>query len=309
MSSDRFSFLKSDASKKNEKPEKQEKINKHEKSEKLYKPEEKTKNRFLNPSKKEEEKKEQSSRFKDLISKKENKNDNEKETTTAPENNRFKELVSKNNIEISRPTYKDRKPFRDDYQEQPQNIFESSFNKNKFSIDNEEMFPTLTEDFDIQPHTKQSIESIVNYKMLSDKIIIQSAFENHLHEQENDPEKKDRIEKALEPLKHVKRYSDRNFHMDIIEKYTLEREIKKQREIEKSFNEWNERRIERLKDSDDYLYRWSEAKKNEMLYCIYTDGLDDYGNYDDSEEEEDISDFNVDLTNKSKKSYSDFSNL
>ena len=73
--------------------------------------------------------------------------------------------------------------------------------------------------------------------------------------------KKDRIEKALEPLKHVKRYSDRNFHMDIIEKYTLEREIKKQREIEKSFNEWNERRIERLKDSDDYLYRWSEAKK------------------------------------------------
>ena len=311
MSSDRFNFLKSDINKKPEKSsknEKSEKPEKPEKSEKSDKQEEKSKNRFLNPSKKEEQKKEESTRFKNLIptneDKKENKNEN---VSSAPtESNRFKDLITKEVSGTSKPVHKERKSVRDDYQNQNCNMFENSSKKNKFSIDNEEMFPTLTDDFDIQPvHKKEAIESIVNYKMLSDKIIIQSAFKEHTQQQEDENYETDRIDKSLEPVKYVKIYSDRKFHRDIIEKYTHEREIQKQREIERSFNEWNKRRIERLKDSDDYLYRWSEAKRNEMLYCIYTDGLDDYGDNYDSEEEEDLSDFNSDLMSKNKKSYSD----
>jgi hypothetical protein len=293
--SDRFAFLKSDNLDKSD-------VKKNEKTNKLQQQQEKpdkTKNRFLNPTKKENSDEDNSNRFKNLISDiQQNHTQNKNQ-----ENTRFTKREEREQSQSQKKIILD-----NSNHDHSHNMFESSLNKNKFSIYNEEMFPDLSDDIQYITPNKQEVENIVNYQMLSNKIILEAAFEENLKLQESQSEPIREDIKFIPPPR--KTYCDRNFHRDIIEKYTLEKELKKMREIEKSFNEWNERRIERLKESYDYNYIWDEDKRNAMLYCIYTDGLDDYGDDDYSDDNEMVDDYyyNDDLMPKNKKNYNDLIN-
>lgn len=244
------------------------------------------------------EKKSDSSFKKTLDNKRDEKEKNpflnqskKKENNFYPERKNLKSDVERNNVFISKNSQE--KKNKESFQN---NMFEKGLNKHKLNIDNEEMFPSLSEDIVVKKSSNKKDKNILNYKEFTEKTS-SGVLVNKKKEEDFRPgwlymsRKLEMQENGKMAYVTMKQYNESEFYKENDENSDFEVFIN----FNDDFNKWNENRIERIKCTFEYDYLWDEDKRNEMLYGLYKEDLvkhgDVYDDYDEDQEDEEFGDF------------------
>ena len=199
-----------------------------------------------------------------------NRTDNNR-TDNRRSNNEFKERNYQNNNNMFKNSSNNK---RNDT-----NNSNNSNNSNNFSLDNEEMFPSLGNNSGNK--SMQETKPALSYKTITETPKTEINRNN---------------EKSLK-----NGWLSLSKGQDISKIYKKEAELRNKRENMRALNELSKQRIEEIKASYEYNYIWNEEKRNEMLYGISKQetNADDYS---DNEEYYYADDDNYNYYNK-KYSY------
>lgn len=177
------------------------------------------------------------------------------------------------------------------YQNKNNNMFKNASNNkrndsnnttnkdNNFSLDNEEMFPSLGNNpIKVQVQVQdQETKPVLSYKTVSETQKTEINKNN---------------EKTLK-----NGWLSLSKGQDISKIYKKEAELRNKRESMRALNELSKQRIEEIKASYEYNYIWNEEKRNEMLYGISKQETNE-DNYSDDEEHYYADDDNYNYYNK-----------
>lgn len=217
---------------------------------------EKSSNPFLNPIKRENptlNKEEKTNRFNSKPT-----TENSNKTDNIPFNNDFKER-----------NYQNKNNMFKDASNNKRNDSNTTNKDNNFSLDNEEMFPSLgNKPIKVQVQDQET-KPVLSYKTVSETQKTEINKNN---------------EKTLK-----NGWLSLSKGQDISKLYKKEAELRNKRESMKALSELSKQRIEEIKASYEYNYIWNEEKRNEMLYGITKDELnnDDYSDDQDNQYEDD----------------------
>ena len=175
------------------------------------------------------------------------------------------------------------------YQNKNNNMFKNASNNkrndsnnttnkdNNFSLDNEEMFPSLGNNPIKVQVQDQETKPVLSYKTVSETQKTEINKNN---------------EKTLK-----NGWLSLSKGQDISKIYKKEAELRNKRESMRALNELSKQRIEEIKASYEYNYIWNEEKRNEMLYGISKQETNE-DNYSDDEEHYYADDDNYNYYNK-----------
>ena len=187
-------------------------------------------------------------------------------------NNEFKERNYQNNNNMFKNSSNDK---RND----TNNSNNSNNNDNNFSLDNEEMFPSLGNNSGNK--SMQETKPALSYKTIAETPKTEINRNN---------------EKSLK-----NGWLSLSKGQDISKIYKKEAELRNKRENMRALNELSKQRIEEIKASYEYNYIWNEEKRNEMLYGISKQETNT-DNFSDDQDEQYADDDNYNYYNK-KYSY------
>ena len=186
-------------------------------------------------------------------------------------NNEFKERNYQNNNNMFKNSSNNK---RNDT-----NNSNNSNNSNNFSLDNEEMFPSLGNNSGNK--SMQETKPALSYKTITETPKTEINRNN---------------EKSLK-----NGWLSLSKGQDISKIYKKEAELRNKRENMRALNELSKQRIEEIKASYEYNYIWNEEKRNEMLYGISKQETNT-DNFSDDQDEQYADDDNYNYYNK-KYSY------
>ena len=186
-------------------------------------------------------------------------------------NNEFKERNYQNNNNMFKNSSNNK---RNDT-----NNSNNSNNSNNFSLDNEEMFPSLGNNSGNK--SMQETKPALSYKTIAETPKTEINRNN---------------EKSLK-----NGWLSLSKGQDISKIYKKEAELRNKRENMRALNELSKQRIEEIKASYEYNYIWNEEKRNEMLYGISKQETNT-DNFSDDQDEQYADDDNYNYYNK-KYSY------
>ena len=187
-------------------------------------------------------------------------------------NNEFKERNYQNNNNMFKNSSNNK---RND----TNNSNNSNINDNNFSLDNEEMFPSLGNNSGNK--SMQETKPALSYKTIAETPKTEINRNN---------------EKSLK-----NGWLSLSKGQDISKIYKKEAELRNKRENMRALNELSKQRIEEIKASYEYNYVWNEEKRNEMLYGISKQETNT-DNFSDDQDEQYADDDNYNYYNK-KYSY------
>ena len=199
-----------------------------------------------------------------------NRTDNNR-TDNRRSNNEFKERNYQNNNNMFKNSSNNK---RNDT-----NNSNNSNNSNNFSLDNEEMFPSLGNNSGNK--SMQETKPALSYKTITETPKTEINRNN---------------EKSLK-----NGWLSLSKGQDISKIYKKEAELRNKRENMRALNELSKQRIEEIKASYEYNYIWNEEKRNEMLYGISKQETNT-DNFSDDQDEQYADDDNYNYYNK-KYSY------
>lgn len=203
-----------------------------------------------------------------------NRTDNNR-TDNRRSNNEFKERNYQNNNNMFKNSSNNK---RNDTNNS-NNSNNSNNNDNNFSLDNEEMFPSLGNNSGNK--SMQETKPVLSYKTIAETPKTEINRNN---------------EKSLK-----NGWLTLSKGQDISKIYKKEAELRNKRENMRALNELSKQRIEEIKASYEYNYVWNEEKRNEMLYGISKQELNT-DNFSDDQDEQYADDDNYNYYNK-KYSY------
>ena len=201
-----------------------------------------------------------------------NNNNNNNRTDNRRSNNEFKERNYQNNNNMFKNSSNNK---RND----TNNSNNSNNNDNNFSLDNEEMFPSLGNNSGNK--SMQETKPALSYKTIAETPKTEINRNN---------------EKSLK-----NGWLSLSKGQDISKIYKKEAELRNKRENMRALNELSKQRIEEIKASYEYNYIWNEEKRNEMLYGISKQETNT-DNFSDDQDEQYADDDNYNYYNK-KYSY------
>jgi hypothetical protein len=201
-----------------------------------------------------------------------NNNNNNNRRDNRRSNNEFKERNYQNNNNMFKNSSNDK---RND----TNNSNNSNNNDNNFSLDNEEMFPSLGNNSGNK--SMQETKPALSYKTIAETPKTEINRNN---------------EKSLK-----NGWLSLSKGQDISKIYKKEAELRNKRENMRALNELSKQRIEEIKASYEYNYIWNEEKRNEMLYGISKQETNT-DNFSDDQDEQYADDDNYNYYNK-KYSY------
>ena len=184
-------------------------------------------------------------------------------------NNEFKERNYQNNNNM----------FKNSSNNKRNDTNNSNNNSNNFSLDNEEMFPSLGNNSGNK--SMQETKPALSYKTIAETPKTEINRNN---------------EKSLK-----NGWLSLSKGQDISKIYKKEAELRNKRENMRALNELSKQRIEEIKASYEYNYIWNEEKRNEMLYGISKQETNT-DNFSDDQDEQYADDDNYNYYNK-KYSY------
>ena len=190
-------------------------------------------------------------------------------------NNEFKERNYQNNNNMFKNSSNNK---RNDTNNS-NNSNNSNNNDNNFSLDNEEMFPSLGNNSGNK--SMQETKPALSYKTIAETPKTEINRNN---------------EKSLK-----NGWLSLSKGQDISKIYKKEAELRNKRENMRALNELSKQRIEEIKASYEYNYIWNEEKRNEMLYGISKQETNT-DNFSDDQDEQYADDDNYNYYNK-KYSY------
>jgi hypothetical protein len=190
-------------------------------------------------------------------------------------NNEFKERNYQNNNNMFKNSSNNKRNDTND----TNNSNNSNNNDNNFSLDNEEMFPSLGNNSGNK--SMQETKPALSYKTIAETPKTEINRNN---------------EKSLK-----NGWLSLSKGQDISKIYKKEAELRNKRENMRALNELSKQRIEEIKASYEYNYIWNEEKRNEMLYGISKQETNT-DNFSDDQDEQYADDDNYNYYNK-KYSY------